>query len=90
MVKEISKQPSIDSTLWFTLMMRVLMKRSKLIKEKHKKNMYFVDQFYGAIFSPVRVSSSQILSGRRKQAPERGMELNPAFREVNRLKISIE
>jgi hypothetical protein len=34
--KEISKQPSIDSVLWFTLLKSVLMKWSKLKKEKYK------------------------------------------------------
>lgn len=36
MAKEISKQPGIDSVLCFTLMKSVLMKRSKLTKEKYK------------------------------------------------------
>jgi hypothetical protein len=35
-VKEISKQPSIISAMWFTPMKSILMKWSKLNKEKYK------------------------------------------------------
>ena len=36
LAKEISKQPSIDSVLWFTLMKSILMKWNKFRKEKCK------------------------------------------------------
>jgi hypothetical protein len=36
LTEEISKQPSIDSDLWFTLMKRVLIKWSNMRKEKCK------------------------------------------------------
>lgn len=40
--KEISKLPSIDSVLWFTLMKSVLIKYSRLRKEK-VQNVWFKD-----------------------------------------------
>jgi hypothetical protein len=36
MTKEVSKKPSIDSVLWFMLMKSILMKCSKVRKEKYK------------------------------------------------------
>ena len=36
LAKDISKQPKIDSVLWFTLMKSILIKHSKLRKEKYK------------------------------------------------------
>ena len=53
--------------MWFTLMNSVLMKRSKLNKEKYK--LY-------------RLS--------RKEVPKSGMELSPAFKEINRLRSGIK
>lgn len=61
--KEISKKQSIDSALWFALMKSVLIKHSKLRKEKC--------QIYG----------SSIIG-----APGSGMELNPVFKKIKRLR----
>jgi hypothetical protein len=36
LTKEVSKKPSIDFVLWFALMKSVLIKHSKLRKEKYK------------------------------------------------------
>jgi hypothetical protein len=36
LIKEVSDKPSIDFVLWFSLMKSVLMKHSRLIKEKCK------------------------------------------------------
>jgi hypothetical protein len=36
LTKEVSEKPSIDFVLWFTFMTSVLIKHSKLRKEKHK------------------------------------------------------
>ena len=61
---KISKQPSIDSVLWFTLMKHVFVKQSKGNKKEYK-----------------------IYDSRRKGASGSGMKLNPAFKEINRLKM---
>jgi hypothetical protein len=36
LTKEVSKQPSLDLVMWFTLMKSILMECSKLRKEKYK------------------------------------------------------
>ena len=41
LTKEVSKKPSIDFVLWFTLMKSILMKCSKLRKEKKIQNVQF-------------------------------------------------
>jgi hypothetical protein len=57
------EKTSRDFVLWFSLVKTVLMKRSKLRKEKYK--MY--DSCY-------------------KGVPASKMELNPVFKEINRLR----
>jgi hypothetical protein len=63
LTKKVTEKPSIDFALWFTLTKNVLIKHSKLRKEKYKR--------YG-------------LSN--KGAPGSEPELNPVFKEINRLR----
>jgi hypothetical protein len=63
LTKEGSKQSSLDSVLWFSLMKNVLMKYSKLRKKKY-----------------------ETCGSSNKRAPGSVMELNPVFKEINRLR----
>ena len=63
LTKEVSRKPNRDFVLWLSLMKNILMRHSRLKKEKYK--------MYGSS---------------NKRAPGSEMELNPVFKEINRLR----
>jgi hypothetical protein len=70
LTKEVSKKPSRDFALilWFSLMKSILIKHSKLQKEKYK------------------MEKNKMYGSKNKGAAGSRMELNPAFKEINRLR----